>query len=346
MFNDLNRTNNDIPISPIFIMGCHRTGTTLVCRILNSHSRIEIYLETHYYPIFRRNIYYCGNLRRSANLICFINELRNVVRGQAIFLDMELPGTDDFLEALVAPTFEGVLETLLLLYAKKHGKVRGGDKTPQHYEYLPEILEKFPDSPVIFLMRDPRDTVLSMQRQFGTNIKGATLCWNEALYSYQRATRPVHLVRYEELVWRPAEIIEEMCTFIGEEYESSMFRFFDKTPEQIIAQKGGKLLGPVDSGSVGKFQEMCSTEIEQIETECAAGMQLMQYPFSKIQPKVTKKSEIVPPKKQNFLGFLFDRLRYYNWNFSRWSHGWRRWKFILKVRTRYLLALGPLRKNW
>jgi len=331
---------------PIFIMGCHRTGTTLVRRILNSHSRIEIYHESQYYPIFHNEIYYYGDLGKHANLVRFIDDFRDVIRVQCLDPGDSVPETKEFIDALVTPTFEGVLAVSLHLYALNHGKVRGGDKTPQHYAYLPEISDKFPDSPIVFLMRDPRDTVLSIRERFNTSIEGATRHWNEAVYAYQQSTRPVHLVRYEDLVQRPAEIIESMCAFLGEPYEATMLRFFEKTPEQIIEQKGGKLLGPMDSSSVGRYKTMPTSEIEQIERECAAGMQLMGYPFTMLQVEETCAAKVLRPSKRSFIAFLFDRLRYYNWNLTRWRHGWMRWKCMLKVRLRYLLLLGPFRNNW
>jgi len=346
MRDEMKGGNFDSAAAPIFVMGCHRTGTTLVRRILNSHSRIEIYHESQYYPIFRHEIYYYGDLGKRANLIRFINDFREVIRVQCLDPSDRVPETEEFLEALVAPTYEGVLATSLLLYAQHHGKMRGGDKTPQHYAYLPEISDSFPDSPIIFLMRDPRDTVLSIRERFNTSIEGATRHWNEAVYAYQQKTRPVLLLRYEDLVQRPTEIIKSMCEFLGEPYEASMLRFFDKTPEQIIEQKGGKLLGPMDTSSVGRFESMSEAEIEQVERECAAGMQLMGYSFTILQEEEAVKARIILPSKRKFIVFVFDRLRYYNWNLTRWRHGWMRWKCMLKVRIRYLLMLGPFRKNW
>ena len=43
----------------ILIMGCPRSGTTLVSQILDAHSRLAIYQETNYYTLFRpdRHLY-------------------------------------------------------------------------------------------------------------------------------------------------------------------------------------------------------------------------------------------------------------------------------------------------
>jgi hypothetical protein len=128
------------PSSPIFIMGCPRSGTTLVSQILNSHSRIAIYHELRYYPIFRSDLHLYGDLRQSSNMRRLIADFR-----EAIWWDREdPPQIEDFYKALVAPTFESVLTIFLDLYARRQGKVRGGDKTPRHYIYLAESSSDFP----------------------------------------------------------------------------------------------------------------------------------------------------------------------------------------------------------
>ena len=110
-------------IQPIFIVGCPRSGTTLVSRILDSHSRIAIYNETHYYSIFGPDRHRYGDFRRSANLMRLIDDFRETIRVQGL---VEPPPSDEILGSLVEPTFEGVLAALLHAQAQRQGKARGG----------------------------------------------------------------------------------------------------------------------------------------------------------------------------------------------------------------------------
>jgi len=48
--------------------------------------------------------------------------------------------------------------------AALYGKPRFGDKTPGHAVCLPEIFTDFPDARVVHVVRDPRETVQSLQR--------------------------------------------------------------------------------------------------------------------------------------------------------------------------------------
>ncbi len=325
---------------PFFIMGCPRSGTTLLSRILDTHSRIAVYHETYYYPIFRPHLPFYGNLNQSSNLNRLVTDVLEYIRVQGLTAP---PETKEFWKALVAPTFEGVLTTLLQLHAREQGKVRVGEKSPNHFLYLSEILETFPESPVIFVIRDPRDTVLSNTKSLNSGIEGAAQLWNEAFLSYSRASRPVHLIRYEELVQHPAETVKALCAFIGERYEPAMFRFFKQIPESWLALpliRRSKLLGPIVSASVGKFRQLPARDIERIEAICAAGMEALGYPFTIHSRALNRK----PPEKLSRVNFWINRLRYYGWNRARWRRGWFRWKMVLRVRARYLATLGPLRK--
>ena len=320
---------------PFFIVGCTRSGTTLISRILDGHSRLAVYHESHFYHLLRQDLHRYGDLRQTANLRRFVADIREVLRRQR---KMEPPEEREFLDALVAPTFEGVLATVLQLYAGMHGKPRGGDKTPGHHSYLQEITEKLPQSPVIFVMRDPRDVVLAIREKFGISLKGATALWNAAFVSYKKFSHRVHLVQYEGFVRQPTQGVEAICAYMGERYESDMLRFHERIPDHLARIRYNQdLLGPVDARHIGRFREMPPREIGRIEAACAVGMEAMGYDFIGAAPNV-----LTIPLSTRF-DFVMDRLRYYRWDWGRWRRGWTRWKIVLRLRARYFLSLAWLR---
>lgn len=322
------------PPPPIFIVGAPRSGTTLLARILDSHSKIAIYHETQYYPLLRADLHRYGNLHRLADLTHFIDDLRYLSR---VLHATDLPPTDEFIDSLVERSFEGVLAALLQFHARQQGKLRGGDKTPRHHAYLGEILARLPGSPVIFVLRDPRDTVHSIRRAFRTDLKGAVWMWREAYANYEKFRGRVHAVRYEELVREPEKTIEAACAYLGEAFESGMLRFFERVPEKMSAiPHHAKLLKAVDSESIGKFATMPLAEVKTIEAACADGMEALGYPFIGTKPQPIR---LAPPSK---IDFLRNRLRYYGWSRRRWRRGWARWKIVLPLRLRYSLSLAWL----
>ena len=329
------REGLDPSSAPFFIVGCTRSGTTLVAQILNSHSRLAVYHESHFYHLLRHDLHRYGNLEQSSNLRRFLTDVREVLKRQR---KMTVPTEDEFLAALIEPSFAGVLATVLSVYARQHGKRRGGDKTPGHHSYLAEITARLPHSPVIFLLRDPRDTVVAIREKFATSLKGATALWNAAYLSYMKFPGRVHLVRYEELVRRPAESVRALCAHLGENYEPGMLRFFEHIPDRLARIKYNQdLLTPIDASHIGRFREMSKSEITRVEAACGMGMEAMGYEFSGAKPKV------LPIKAPTKLEFILDRLRFYGWNRYRWRRGWIRWKVVLRLRLKYFLCLEWLR---
>ena len=321
--------------APFFIVGCTRSGTTLVSQILDSHSRLAVYHESHFYHLLRHDLYRYGNLGQLSNLRRFLIDVREVLQRQR---KMTVPTEEEFLAALSEPSFAGVLATVLSLYARQHGKRRGGDKTPGHHSYLAEITEHLPHSPVIFLLRDPRDTVVAIREKFDISLKGATALWNAAYLTYTKFSGRVHLVSYEELVRRPTESVQAICAHLGEAYEPDMMRFFERIPNQLKRIKYNQdLLTPVSPSHVGRFREMSADEIKRVEAACGIGMEAMGYDFSGTKPKV------LPIKAPTKLEFIIDRLRFYGWNRYRWRRGWIRWKVVLRLRLKHFLSLEWLR---
>lgn len=319
-------------------MGCPRSGTSLVGRLLDSHSRMAVYHETHYYPVFRRQLHRYGDLCRGANLRRLIADFLEHIRMQGVGV---VPSIDELHSNLVAPTFGGVLATFLHMNALREGKTRSGEKTPGHYAFLPELQETFPESPVIFVIRDPRDTVRSIRKNWSTSIEGAAFQWNEAWRRHREAKRPVHLIKYESLVEDSEAVLEETCAFLGDSFEPGMMRFFERIPEHILSLKHldlGPLTSPLNTASVGRFRDLPEREIGQIEGLCAAGMEALGYSF------VTsfRAPTIRGPRRLRRRTLLFDKLRYYRFNRERWRRGWYRWKMSLRLLARYWVRLGPL----
>ena len=319
---------------PFFIVGCPRSGTTLAAQILDGHSRLAVYLEMTYYGTFGPIVRFYGDLARPRDRRRFVEDALELVRLQR----GEPPTPSQVEEALVAPTFEGVLATLLELNARRQGKVRGGEKTPLHFKHLPEILEGFPDSPVLFLVRDPRDVAVSMRKAWGTSVQEAAAVWNEAYASLTASGGPrVHLVRYERLVGDPVATTQKMCAALGEPFEPAMVESAGRVPAQLKAIRHldlTRLSGPIVSSSVGSFKQLSADDVEEIEAACAAGMEAMGYELITSPARSARATAARPSLPRQAV----DRLRYYGLNRERWRRGMFRWRLTLRVRLRHAMT--------
>jgi hypothetical protein len=62
------------------------------------------------------------------------------------------------------PTSRALLATLLGMYAEARAKPRCVEKTPQHLNHVPRMIEELPESRIVCLVRDGRDVALSRFR--------------------------------------------------------------------------------------------------------------------------------------------------------------------------------------
>jgi hypothetical protein len=324
------------PTAPFFIMGCRRTGTTLVSQILDSHSRLASYHESYFYNILHPELRWYGDLSHARNLAAFVADVREVIRGQ----NAQPPAADELIRAVGRPTFEGVFDALLRLYAHGRGKARGGDKTPEHHRYLDEIGARFPDSPIVFLMRDPRDTAHSVRRTMDVTLADGARAWNAALLSLRRARARVLLVRYEDLVAGPEAHMRILCEHLGERFEPGMLAFFTQVPDRLKNRRGGeKIDRPVDAAAVGGYRNhLTPREIALVERVCGEGMEELGYPCDGTPPRPDQRvSPALAGARPSLAALVVERLRYYGTNRERWRRGMIRWRMMARARLRWLL---------
>lgn len=333
MRHESNESDAGTTAPPIFIMGCEASGTNLTSQILDSHSRIAVCRGSQYYLLFASERRYYGDLHAGRGVARLINDFTETARG----LGIDAPDSTAVLQELRQPTFEGVLAGFLSLYARGQGKPRAGERSVRNYAFLPQILAGFPASPVVFTMRDPRDLALAHKKGFGFGVDAAAASWNEAFTAYQTALRPVHLLRYEELVQRPEETVRALCAFIAEPFELEMLRFYERTPTRYRGLAHHERLSrPLDSETVGHFRELSDREIDLIEHRCAAGMRAVGYA---LVGRGDASPNVVAPARLALLRRVHHRLRYYRWDRERWRRGLLHWKIVLRARARHLLRL-------
>ncbi len=166
----------------IFIVGVSRSGTTLMRRILDKHSRIGIATENHYLGhllawegarhYFRR----LGDLQDDDNVHALVEHIysgqmqrRSRLRDLSPYwrwLTERVPPADIEARLLASDRTErGVFEAFLRIYADRRGKAIMGEKTPAHLAYVETLLDWFPDGRVIHCMRDPRAVYVSELRR-------------------------------------------------------------------------------------------------------------------------------------------------------------------------------------
>jgi hypothetical protein len=226
---------------PVFVVGCPRSGTTMLQLMLHAHPRIALPPESRFLlPAYQRRHEF-GDLRDPERR----RDLARWITGTKQFGDLGLD-PQRVIDAIVGapPTLGSALGTVFRLYAERFGKPRWGDKRPAYLRHLPQLLRLFPDAQIITIMRDGRDCVASLKEAAwcSDDLTGMIDSWARAADASLRAARlygpeVYHVVRYEDLVAEPETHLRTICRFLGEEYDPAMARPDEQAEVAVPAYK-------------------------------------------------------------------------------------------------------------
>ena len=207
---------------PIFLVGCPRSGTTLLRDMLSMHPGISIPRESHVLPRLYRAYGDPGNAFEARRLAGVLLSLE-FIRLWAPKLDPDSFGD--------CRSFREVVSRVYGAWARNAGKSRWGDKTPQYVAEIPTLREIFPESRFIHIYRDGRDVALSwIDAPFGpNNVYVAASDWRHFVTEGRRAGRSLppgtYLeVRYESLLEEPEATLRRICEFLEEEFHPQMLK--------------------------------------------------------------------------------------------------------------------------
>jgi len=195
---------------PIFIVGSPRSGTTLMCNMIDAHPHIFApYWET-------------GLFIRFEELLT--NHLPWVLKEHPASFPLKRKDLIDWIRESV--------QALFGRFAAVCGKRRWAEKTPGHVFQIKLIHEVFPQAQFIHMIRNGRDVVRSLQNMpwAPRRLRWSIQRWMMSVRAgrEQGAQLPPGLyteVRYEDLVAQPAETLRRVCQFLGEPFSEQMLAF-------------------------------------------------------------------------------------------------------------------------
>ncbi len=210
----------------VFVIGSPRSGTTMLERILASHSMILGGPEPHLLtPLAHLGVW--------ANVDKAPYDHILAAQAQRLFVEA-LPNKDrDYWEACRA-----YCEVLYGRYLAASGKRFCLDKTPAYALILPFLMKVFPDAKYVVLIRHPIATSVSYANSFFDGNFELAHQYNPILARYvpaiasflrQKEVPFIH-VRYEDLVREPEKWVREICSYLGIPYESEMINYGKITP--------------------------------------------------------------------------------------------------------------------
>jgi hypothetical protein len=223
-------------LTPVFLVGFPRSGTTLLDTFLMGHSKIRVLEEL---PLIME-----------AEKVC------PVAQADACPADTLARARDAYFAALgdhVEPGFDGTLV----------------DKMPLNMLAVPLIRALFPGARFIFAQRHPCDAVLSgfMQSFVASEpmasfltIEGAADFYDSAMTLWTKSTEatPVdcRTIVYEELVNDPEATLRPLIAFLGLEWEDRLLdhRGSARSRGAIVTPSYNQVTEPLSTKAVGRWR--------------------------------------------------------------------------------------------
>jgi hypothetical protein len=267
--------------SPIFIVGRPRSGTTLMASLLDAHPRLGILpVETE---IFSRWL--------EAEKIYGFEHMWSSFLADPKFdmLEFDWKQIRDRIE-IHGPALSDIKSFLSAIgeaYCIARGKQRWGEKTPQHFRYLTSILAAYPHGRIICLLRDPRAIFASLLTTPWNqdNVEGSARNWIDLMNILRQRSSDsrIRVVKYERLVTEPENVMEELCSWLGEKYTQAMMDRSGLT-HRLRKREGWRLehrlkaLDKITSESIDRWKNQLTDEqIRITEHLCAPLMRKAGY---------------------------------------------------------------------
>jgi len=245
----------------LFMVGCARTGSTLLQHVLNRSPEICLAPETHFMKRSRK----LGLASRlaAADSPARLRELAERLytvdpestRGGWAWLRRNVP-IEAFVDLLgqTDRSERALFDLVMRVYAEwaKPGTSPRilGEKTPGHIRHVPQLLEWFPNARILHTFRDPRaiyaselrrrrqgrwglksrlpaavaglvDPLLTPMQMVHTSIRWTQAAQLDRRYESELGDRYLR-VRFEDLVAEPDQQLRRVAQFVGLPYDPGM----------------------------------------------------------------------------------------------------------------------------
>jgi Sulfotransferase family len=211
--------------APVFVVGCPRSGTTVLYHMLLSAGGFAVYRSES--NVFNLLVPRFGGMRTLRDRERLMAEWRN-----SILCDVAGLNADGITAQVIEQCRNGgdFLRIVMGEVARSQGVHRWADCTPEHLLYMEEIKREIPDALFIHIIRDGRDVALSYSKQgwahpmpwdHGQQLGVAALYWSwivgRGRESGRRLDASYQEVRFEELVTHPRETLARLGRFIDQD---------------------------------------------------------------------------------------------------------------------------------
>ncbi len=305
------------PVKPIFIFSLPRSGSTLLQRVLMSHSKVSSAGEPWLLLPLVSMVKKTGTASvysHQTSQIAIEDLIRAMPDGKKEY--------NIYLRQFVESVYQSVSNENSIYFI---------DKTPRYYLIIPEIAELFPDAKYIFLFRNPIQIYASIITTWGAGSL-------RRLFHHKVDLRegPIHVtdgflklkdkaysLRYEDFVQNPRDQLVALLDYLGLKYEEGMLASLSAQAASVRTgdQVGDNRTRGIDPGSLDKWKSVFNNRFRKrilrkyIESIPEQTLQVQGYDKIDIlmQIKSVKTKWVTPPRDylHYFISIIAIYLRIY-----------------------------------
>ena len=259
---------------PVFVVGCHRSGTNLLYDTLLSAGGFAVYRG--YLPIYKTLIPRFGRIDKLENRKKIVRTWMRSKGFRRSGLDAEKLEQD-----LLAKCSSGgdFLRIVMDRVTGAQGAVRWAVYDPDNVLFMPQIKADIPEALFVHIVRDGRDIALSLKKMGGFrpvpwrksgSLEATALYWQwmveKGRQHGQLFPRDYAEIRYEELVLEPRRTLETIGQFLGhdldvERIRSSQLGRLSESNSSFLEESNNSSVNPV-----GRWrQRLSQQEISSLE---------------------------------------------------------------------------------
>ena len=276
--HEMTETNT---VQKAFLLGNPRSGTSLLRLIMNSHSKIVAPPECGF-------LHWWYQKYRDWNLGSLSTSLDNYLADLLTSKKIETWNIDrnrlrEYLYREKPSDYAALSAAVYLYYAQQDSFEKPClivDKNNYYIHHIDEIIKAWPDATIVHLVRDGRDVACSYRETMGidtpspykpnlsVDLSQIAREWrdnNETIATKAKELGVKYiLIRYEDIVERPANTLTVLLSSWSLEYEPAVLDYHSKQAEPDATIDWKRLTKkPLDNARIGRYKNDLSVNARQ-----------------------------------------------------------------------------------
>lgn len=285
MPHKINNMSQDLLKKPLFILGNPRSGTSLFRIILNSHPNIVIPPESGFTQWWFKK-YSNFNVQNLNNLDPFLDDLLNSKKIETY--ELKRSKLKEYIISQKPQDYQELCALVYLFYGSGKDVHIWGDKNNYYIHHIPLLLDLYPNSKQIHLMRDGRDVACSYLEvsknidpnstyfpDFPSTIEEIANAWCRNVAKIMEGLSGTnHLtITYEELITNFKPTLLKVTEYLECDWSDSLLTYYNCNDEPTVTAKWKqKTFKPIDSRGIGRYKKELTKEQISVFNEIAGSL--------------------------------------------------------------------------